>query len=440
MPNLVLVSLDCVRPESVGCYGERFPSLLHPGKPLLHFRGSRLVRPLADPLLDRAAGLLVRPRTPVINALCARGERYRMAIAQAPYTPASHASMLTGQNPYRHGIERFVGCKLAPEAGTLAEHLQEAGFRTGAFVGANALSDVFGLDRGFDTYDCDMEEEGVVMGDFALHRRSCEAVTRRALDWLEGAGPSRPFFLFLHYFDAHERDDHYSYQPLFQIRRTTDLDRSLGRLVAALERRGQLADTLFMITADHGNDFGVHEAGHRCFLYDSTLRVPLVIAGPGSHPGTVVDEQVRLIDLMPTALERLGLPTLPLEGRLPLEGIGLDHRDADRPAYSETFFERSADDWQTPRHSYMSLRRPPWKLVVDRTTDTARLYDLDADPMETTDLGERHPEVVARMRAELDDMRGSGGDGGGNGTGGEEAMDDAERERLVASLKNLGYL
>jgi choline-sulfatase len=172
--NVVIISLDCVRPEALGCYPQRFP---------LQIGRSR------------------KARTPNLDSVAAEGCRFDQAITPAPYTPAAHASLLTGLYPPRHGIRALRGYRLVPDVATLAEIAHADGYRTAAFIGADALSRHYGLQRGFDLYD-DVYDRQVRNADLG-YRRFGDEITHKAIDWLTENVLGDPFFLFLHYFDAH---------------------------------------------------------------------------------------------------------------------------------------------------------------------------------------------------------------------------------------------
>ena len=163
--NLVIISLDCVRPEALGCYPQTYP-----------FRAS----------FPHGA------RTPTIDRLCADGNRFDNAISHVPFTPASHASLLTGMIPPRHGIRTILGSQLNDQATSLAEILADHGWQCGAVVGAQALSRDYGLARGFHFYDDDIQTG---LANWILgQRREAFDVSDRAIKWLEDIDADVPFF------------------------------------------------------------------------------------------------------------------------------------------------------------------------------------------------------------------------------------------------------
>ena len=223
-------------------------------------------------------------RTPAIDALAARGVRFARAFATAPITLPSHASLLTGLYPPGHG-SRHNGMKVSAGSATLAMVLREQGWATGAFVGAFPLDRRFGLDRGFDQYGDRMPRgpDGRL-----LNERPGSQVVDEALAWIGGIG-DQPALLWVHLFEPHAP---YDAEPArgtggrdlpASIRYDDEVARAdveLGRLLAGLGERA--ASALVIVAGDHGEAFGEHgEIAHSVFLYDTTLRVPLIIAGPG---------------------------------------------------------------------------------------------------------------------------------------------------------------
>lgn len=432
--SAVIFSLDCVRPEALGCYGERMPAMLHASKFLWNGRGARRLFPLYSRALDPLLRAASHPRTPHIDRLAANAVRYTQAITQAPFTPVAHASLFTGLTPPNHGVRRFIGDKLAPGCATLAERCRDAGFRTAAFVGANVLGPAYGLNRGFETYEmAEGPEPAMRDATLTIQRRDGQQVAASACRWLEARAPNERFLLFIHLFDAHEDDSALSYQPFVHLRRVRAVDAAVGTILETLRQRGLDADCAVALAADHGNDFGLHEPGHRWYVFDPTLRIPLVVRAPGLGGGTARHEQVRLVDIAPTLWQALGFPAWqPPAGTDPATtGQSLYDLSGDRPAYSETFFEESATKWDQPLHSYASLRSPPHKLVLDRRTDHAALYDLLRDPHERLDASAAQPDAAARLAAQVRAL--ANHDAGAR-------MTDTDVAQITSVLHDLGYL
>ena len=232
--------------------------------------------------------------TPTLNALIARGRSFRHAYAAVPQTLPSHTSMLTGLYPAGHGVHENAR-PLAESHALLAEKLTTAGYSTAAFVSAFALAKRFGLARGFDVYD---EPE--------LPERNAEETTNRALAYLDSV--SGRTFLWVHYYDPH-----HPYAPPEPYRakfgayrgEVAFMDAQLARLVAAFERK--TGPAAIVVLADHGEGLGEHgEREHGNLLYQSTMHVPLVIAGPGIAEGSS-DEPVTTRRVFHTILDFAGV-------------------------------------------------------------------------------------------------------------------------------------
>ncbi|HEX6639717.1 MAG TPA: sulfatase-like hydrolase/transferase [Thermoanaerobaculia bacterium] len=260
LPALLVLALGCTQPEAPAAAAKSKPSIL-------------LVT------LDTTRADAIGADTPAFNALAARGTRFLYAYAAVPQTLPSHASMMTGLYPGGHGVHENARF-LATTHPLLAEKLHAAGYRTAAFVSAFAVAKRFGLGRGFDVYD----------EDFGADRaeRPAKETTDRALAYLQSAS-GEPQFLWVHYYDPH-----YPYTPPEPYRtryaanpylgEVASMDEQLGRLIAAFEKRGDVA---IVIAADHGEGLGEHgEQQHGNLLYQTTMHVPLLVVGPGFKPGT----------------------------------------------------------------------------------------------------------------------------------------------------------
>jgi choline-sulfatase len=362
-PSVLLVTIDTLRADRVGCYG-------YPGA-----------------------------STPVLDALAARGARFATAVTHVPLTGPAHASILTGLTPLGHGFRENAGFALPETARTGAFDFRRAGYRTAAFVSAFPLDRRFGFDRGFETYD-DHLPKGNDPRRTPYVERFADATTDAALRWLEAPGKDGPFFLWVHYYDPHA-----PYEPpreLAERFRATPYDgevafadRELGRLLAALDARGALARTVVVAMSDHGEGLGEHGEGtHGLFLYDSTLRVPLIVAGPGIAEGRVATTVARGIDVLPTILDLAGIPGRPeIEGRSLRPAIeGRDMGDA--PLYAETIYPQREFGW-APLYA--------WRTATHKVIEapTPELYDLAKDPGETQNQAAHDPARFARLQEQL---------------------------------------
>ena len=334
-------------------------------------------------------------RTPAMDALAARGARFTRAFATAPITLPSHASLLTGLYPPGHG-SRHNGMKMGGGPATLATVLRERGWATGAFVGAFPLDRRFGLDRGFDQYGDRMPRgpDGRL-----LNERPGSQVVDEALAWIGGIG-AQPALLWVHLFEPHApydadpargtggRDLPASIRYDDEVARA---DHETGRLLAGLGERA--ASALVVVAGDHGEAFGEHgEIAHSVFLYDTTLRVPLIIAGPGFGAGAP-DADVSLADVLPTVLDVLGVPPRDVDGvsLLPLvNGHTLPPRDL----YAETFAPLYDFGWSSLR----SVRSGPWKYIA---APGPELYNVVSDAAEAENAilrdGPRARDLAARV-------------------------------------------
>lgn len=312
----------------------------------------------ADAIGPEAVGI----RTPGFDALAARGTRFRQAYATVPETLPSHTSMLTGVYPAAHAIHEN-GRFLSATEPVAAERLRQAGYRTAAFVSSFILARQFGLARGFDTYD-DTRPAGAV-------ERSARATTDAVLAFLQQPH-TQPLFLWIHYFDPH-----YPYTPpepfLSQFHgkpylgEVAAMDEQLGRLAAAFER-SVAGPVAIVVVGDHGEGLGDHgEALHGDLLYQSTMRVPLVVVGPGVGVG-VNDAPVSTRRVFHTLLDFSGT-TEPLSLRHPAAEVVMG--EAMKP-----FLEYG---WQP---QVMAVNGRQKSILAGRV----EIYDVVADPAETRDL------------------------------------------------------
>src|SRR4029079_3101155 len=265
--------------------------------------------------------------TSTLDALAHRGVRFETAVAHVPLTGPSHASILTGHTPLGHGYHNNGGFVVPPSVKTAAGEFRQAGYRTAAFVSGYPLDRRFGFDRGFDVYD-DHLPRGNDPRRQPYVERFADATTEVALKWLSSAAAAgtatpQPWFMWVHYYDPHapyeppgDLADRFKAAPYDG--EIAFVDRKLARVLAATQERGALGRTLVLVTADHGEALGEHgEETHGVFVYDSTLRVPWIMAGPGVPAGAVPPVVARGIDVAPTLLDLAGAlpPRAAMEGR-----------------------------------------------------------------------------------------------------------------------------
>ena len=345
--------------------------------------------------------------TPNIDALAARGVRFAQAFAQVPLTEPSHASILTGSYPQVHRVRDMGGFVLDRNVPTLATILDGAGWNTAAFVGAAILSRYYGMDRGFTAYADSMEDE------FSLKRLPGavaeirgEIVARRAIEWLGKTEPEKPFLLWVHFYDPH-----FPYDPPepYRSRYGKDLyggevayvDEQVGKILNVIAERSLETQTLVVLLSDHGESLGEHgEYTHGVFLYDSTMRIPLIFAGPGIPGRREISQQVRSIDVLPTITNLLGLSVGEEAQGVSLVPALLEGKATrSNYCYMETLYPRSQMGWCELR----AMRTDQWKLVV---APRPELYRFSDDPAEAKNVIAGHPADADRLQKKVWEIAG----------------------------------
>jgi arylsulfatase A-like enzyme/Tfp pilus assembly protein PilF len=379
-----------------------------------------------DTLRADALGSYGGPRTPVLDRLAAQGLRFDFAHAHAVVTLPSHATILTGQYPFQHGVRDNAGFRLGDDAVTIAEAAQQKGFATGAFVGAFPLDRRFGVAQGFDEYD-DLSGREVAPAEFEFSERPAAEVVAAARAWI--ARQQGPWLAWVHLFDPHS-----PYAPPAQFQRefagnpyageVRAVDAALGPLLEDV--RSGPRPTTVIVTADHGEGLGDHgEATHGIFAYESTLRVPLILAqvgaGAGASGGATSTVPVRHVDIAPTIAELTGLE-LPdgLPGRTLAAAV--DGEAEARPAYFEAMTAMLKRGW-APLRGVLVGREKYIDLPLEE------LYDLDADAREERNLAPARRDRVRVMMSRLEAF--------GAAMPGEETPETGE---VRARLQALGYL
>jgi arylsulfatase A-like enzyme len=432
-PDVLLLLVDALRPDRLGAYGHD------------------------------------RETSPAIDALVADGILFRDAIAQSTFTKSSVASLLTGRYPYQHGVywgsrtddpelPGAVTSDLLPaEERTLAEALRPAGYLTAAWVQNSHLRDFMGFAQGFVEYH---DQQGGI-----------ERIHRRFLSWLRGPGGRYPYFAYLHYIDLHDpylpeppydglfgrgadvyegidlaewgayleavREGRETLTPaqVAQLKALYDgqiryVDDSVARLLDALRREGRYDDTLIVLTSDHGDAFNEHGfISHSTTPYEELVRVPLVVKLPGNrHAGAKVADQARLVDVMPTLLDLLGLPAPPEMAGCSLRPLWEGGPEEERPSGCGEAVIEIAEEGAYP---VVAVRAGGFKYIHHQHAED-ELYDLSSDSGEARNLigaglpqeealRERALEVVAAREA----------------LSGESIELD---EKTIRELKALGYL
>jgi len=363
--NLVIVTLDTTRADRIGAYGAR------------------------------------DVETPAIDALAREGVLFEQAVSVAPLTLPAHSSIFTGKFPPEHGVRDNGGFFLDAAQTTLAEVLKARGYRTAGFVAAYVLDSKWGIDQGFDTYfdDFDLSKsKAISMGSI---QRPGNEVVDKALPWIEQAKDA-PFFAWIHLYDPHT-----PYRPPEPFRsrykghpyngEIAFADSQIARVIAQLKALGVYERTVVVVMGDHGESLGDHgEATHGFFIYNSVTHVPFTITAPFSlMHGRRVADPVRSVDVMPTVLDLLGVPSprgisgaslVPLMTGSTVE-LGLD-------AYSESMYPLHHYGWSDIR----ALRAGRYKVI---DAPRPELYDIDQDPQEATNLYAQRRSLGDGMIAQL---------------------------------------
>ena len=411
-PNVLMIVVDTLRWDRVGCYGSS------------------------------------RDTTPAIDRLAAEAVRFERAYSTASWTIPAVASMITGTYPSHHTATSFDR-RLPGEIDTLAEILRGEGYATAGIISHSAIDSSHNFDQGFDVY-----LEGEARGHDHL---STPGVTEQALEQLSAlAQGDAPFFLFVHYFDPHYnylRHPEFGFaaasagrlsgdEPMSDLRRLEgdltegetqllrDLydeeirftDAGIGRLVDRLARLGERDNTVVVITADHGEEFLGHgHLGHTRSLYEELVRVPLILRVPNGAPaGRVVKRPVSVVSLVPTLLDLAGVDPAPFgfqaDSLIPeLSGEQSGVADA---VFCEVDFVPIRAGRLVPEVHKSALIEERYKLIRDEVSGLLELFDLEADPAELQDLSEKRPELVRRLVESL-----------------ELAIERASSERIAPSLR-----
>ena len=362
--NVILISIDTLRADHLGCYGH------------------------------------ARIKTPNIDRLAAEGTLFEQCTVTAPVTLPSHASMLTGTYPFVHKVRDNGTFRLHADNLTLTEVFRAAGFATVAQVGAFVLNHEFGLGQGFDVYRDVGFSTPSAAAQGADREISAEQVTDGAIELLRRVSGER-FFMFVHYFDPHQpyqAPERFAAQYINPYpAEIAYVDEQIGRLLGAVVEAGVSDYTLIVLTSDHGEGLGQHqEATHAYFVYETTLAAPLIFWCPQRIPaGGRTEAQVRSIDIAPTVLALLRLAALP-------DGQGVDLSplifgeadDLGLDAYAETFYTKYNLGFSQLR----AVRSGGWKYIH---APRPELYNLLDDPQDSRDLAQSQPQRVSELRERI---------------------------------------
>jgi arylsulfatase A-like enzyme/Flp pilus assembly protein TadD len=335
--NLLLITIDTLRADKLSCYGSE------------------------------------NPKTPHIDSLAERGVLFSRAFANTSTTLPSHTNILLGTTPLYHGVHENLNFIVNEQLLTLAEHLQNNGYSTGAFVGAYALDSRFGLSQGFDIYDDNYSR--IHSANLSSLERNAEAVIEAAIEWLEGR--ISPWFLWVHCWDPHTPYDppepfKTQYRDHLYEGEVAYVDFILGKLFNYMKERNLFDNTSVIFTGDHGESLGQHsEKTHGFFAYNSGIWIPLIISTPGEKPGRV-DHYVSHIDIFPTVCDVLELKKPSF-----LQGISLlpalnGKTLPERPIYIESLYPYYSRGW-APIRGFIHEKK---KFIESPIPE---LYELDKD-------------------------------------------------------------
>jgi len=385
-PDVILITIDTLRWDRVGCYGYTEAS------------------------------------TPHLDRLAAEGIRFERAVTPVPLTLPSHTSILTGLLPLQHGVHNNGSYQVPGSAYTLAEHFQAAGYRTGAFVSAFVLNAQFGLRPGFEAYD-----------DSLFNERAGTETVRRALRWYH-AKDRRPAFLWVHLWEPHTPwNPPLPYAtmalPSGYDREVAAVDGAIGELLEDLRRAGRYDRSVILVTGDHGEGLGDHgEAEHGVFLYQETTRVPFLLKKPRQQEaGRVVSQLVATIDVAPTLCELAGVePLKGIDGQS-LVALAAGGAPPQRSGvYLETVYPRENFGWS----SLAAFENDRWKWI---SAPEPELYQLVEDPGELDNRSTAMPDTAAAMDRRLERTKASARPLAAEAHRGPSA-------EVTERLRSLGYL
>lgn len=372
MKNLILVSLDTVRADVA--YSGRFKT---------------------------------------IDKLRKEGVTFLNSISSSPFTPASHATVLTGLQPYNHGIRHLFKEKLNPKVKTLAQVLRNKGYETGAIVSCPGMKKWYGFSKGFDHYDdeiprlsdgsdplltVDVKKRGTAL-------KRANLVVEKAYDWVKDK-KNKKYFLFIHFFDAHwpyEAPEKYGGDNVYE-EEVAFSDHYLGVFFDSLKKDGLLDSASIVVFSDHGEDLeGLYpndkggkklghpeELGHGCLLYDQTQKVVLIIKDKSLPEDKNIEQQVRLVDMFPTILD-----LLKIKNNYKVDGVSLipilkDKIYLELPAYSETFYPeeqiKSTGKFKHTKNKMSYRIANKYKIIFNLNSNQVEIYDLEKDKNEKENL------------------------------------------------------
>jgi arylsulfatase A-like enzyme len=426
-PNVLLISLDTVRRDHCSVYGYKHDT------------------------------------TPNLTILAKQGALFDLAYSPASTTSPSHATMFTSLYPITHRVVKN-GLEFSDKYETLAEILKGQGYQTAAFVSSFVLHSKFGYAQGFDFFDDEFlrqecktyvtEWEGYKIND--IFDRRAPYTTARAINWLYNKrDSSKPFFMFVHYFDPHSpyvppepfrssfapknvsannleiAKGRYDGEIAFTDKYCTDLIEQIGRM-------GLKDDTLIVILSDHGEGLMQHGyIGHNVHIYEEYVRVPMIFIFPGRiKKGAVFTQPVEFVDLVPTILDLLDIkkqnPAFQGQSLAPTLLLGTE-LDVDRPIYlhRQQFIAKWMDNIWVKGEKF-GVRIGKWKYIVGDEEGTKELFNLETDPGEKNNLYMDSKKVANSLSDELDQWKQSHISG--------SSIAPRIKEDDLKKLKTLGYV
>lgn len=395
--NVVVITIDTLRADHLHCYGN------------------------------------ANIKTPTIDGLAQRGVLFEKAVTQTPLTQPSHASIFTGTNPNVHNVRDTGGFALQPSSITLATILQKQGWNTAAFVSASVLKRIFGFNQGFSTYDDKMPVGGNGFTGQPVATRPANITVDHAIEWLNAQPTGKPFLVWMHLYDPHQ-----PYNPPEEFRKQYPqnlydaeiafADQQLGRFLDDVAKKSPSDKTLIVLLADHGEGLGQHgEYSHGVFLYDSTVRIPWIMVGPGVPAGVRIQQQARAIDVLPTILNVMGGRASSVVQGTSMVPSFSGKQVPSTYSYEETLYPKINMGWSELR----GIHTAHWMYV---RAPKPELYDLDQDPGELNNVIEAHPKEYRQLDAQLKSLSRLGKDGK------EKVVANQMDQATMDQLKSLGYV
>jgi arylsulfatase A-like enzyme/Tfp pilus assembly protein PilF len=365
--NVILITLDTMRADHVSCYDKEFVA------------------------------------TPAIDSLAAGGVVFENCIAQTPLTLPSHTTILSGTYPFFHQVRDNGGFVVPPQIRFISEILQEHEFRTAAFIASYVLHSKWGVNQGFDSFSDRFDLSRYKRLALGEVRKNAADVLLDARTWLERNGSHR-FFAWVHLYDPHSPYDFpspfrekYAGQPYRGA--VAYMDEELGKFFAFLKKQGLWDNSLIIATGDHGESLGEHrEQNHGFFIYESCVRVPLIVHAPFSFTVKRVRRMVEHVDLAPTIIESLKIKTTDtFQGRSLLPLLLGKHVSGMDSAYTETYYPRLHFGWSELKACYSGK----WKYIL---APEEELYEWPSDRAEAQNLLYKNSFERNRVKSKLNSL------------------------------------